>query len=83
MRLNTEGLYDPAYLQQYAIVDNEADFENALQNGSGKITSGGIISVKSSGNKIERHGISKSSHKIGKKRNKNDQGPRLNKKRKS
>lgn len=82
MRSNTEGLFDPAFLQQYAIVDNEADFESALQNGSSKITSGGIISVKSSGNKTERHGISKNSHKIGK-RNKNDQGPKSNKKRKS
>lgn len=82
MKSNTEEL-DPASLQQFAIVDREDDFEHALQNGGGKITSGGIISVKSSRNKMERHGVSKKSHQIEKKRSKNGQGSKFNKKKKS
>ena len=57
-----EGSLNPELLQQYAIVDRDADFENALQIG-GKVLSGGLVSVKSSRNKIEKHGNQKESHK--------------------
>lgn len=33
-------------LQQYTIEDRDTDFEEALQNGGGKITKSGLISVK-------------------------------------
>ncbi|KAF3440479.1 hypothetical protein FNV43_RR18763 [Rhamnella rubrinervis] len=82
MKSNTEE-FDPASLQQFAIMDRDEDFERALQNGGSKITSGGIVSVKSSRNKMESHGVSKKSHKIEKKRSKYGQGSKLNKKRKS
>lgn len=77
-----EGSLNPELLQQYAIVDRDADFENALQIG-GKVPSGGLVSVKSSGNKIEKHRNQKESHKSGKKRSKDDRGSKSNKKKKS
>ena len=61
-----EDSLNPELLQQYAIVDRDADFENALQNG-GKVPSGALVSVKSSINKIEKLGNQKESHKEGKK----------------
>lgn len=82
MKTDTDGVLDPELLQQYAIVDREADFENALQNG-GKIQSGGLISLKSSKSKIEKHGSQKESHNSGKKRSKDDRGSKSNKKKKS
>lgn len=60
-----DGLLDPDLLQGYAIVDREADFENALQNG-GKVLPGGVISVKSNRNKADK------GQKGEKKRSKND-----------
>ncbi|KAF2284280.1 hypothetical protein GH714_020215 [Hevea brasiliensis] len=53
MKTKMEGMLNPELLQQYAIVDREGDFENALKNG-GKITSGGLISVKSSRTRVEK-----------------------------
>ncbi|KAK9272602.1 hypothetical protein L1049_002976 [Liquidambar formosana] len=83
MKAKMEGLLNPEFLQHYAIADREADFENALQNGGGKIPSGGLISVKSSRNKMEKRGKQKESHKSGKKRSKDDHGSKSNKKKKS
>ncbi|KAH7843395.1 hypothetical protein Vadar_016082 [Vaccinium darrowii] len=78
-----ESSLNPELLQRYAIADREADFEKALQNGGGKVPSGGLISVKTSRNKAEKHGKQKESHKSGKKRNKDDSSSKSNKKRKS
>ena len=50
MKPDTTGVLDPELLQQYAI---GADFEDALQNGGGKVPSGGVVSVKSSRKEIE------------------------------
>lgn len=83
MKAKMEGVLNPDFLQQYAIVDREADLENALQNGGGKITSGGLISVKTSKNKIEKHGKQKESGKTGKKRSKDDHGSKSHKKKRS
>nr|GMD79002.1 RNA cytidine acetyltransferase 1 isoform X1 [Ipomoea batatas] len=65
MNAKMDGLLDPDLLQGYAIVDREADFENALQNG-GKVHPGGVISVKSNRNKADK------GYKGEKKRSKND-----------
>lgn len=48
MKIDNEGILNPEFLQEYAIVDKEADFEKALQNGVGKVSSIGLISIKSS-----------------------------------
>ena len=82
MKSKMEGSLNPELLQQYAIVDRDADFENALQIG-GKVPLGGLVSVKSGRNKIEKHGHQKESHKSGKKRSKDDHGSKSNKKKKS
>lgn len=81
MRSKMDSVLNPELLQQYAIVDREADFENALPNG-GKIQSGGLISLTSSRSKTERHANPKESHKSGKKRSKDDRGSKSNKKKK-
>ncbi|KAE7998202.1 hypothetical protein FH972_002768 [Carpinus fangiana] len=78
----TDGLLNPELLQQYAIVDREADFENALPS-KGKILPGGLVSLKSCKNKIEKHGNQKESHKSGKKRSKDDHRSNSNKKKRS
>lgn len=65
MNAKMDGLLDPDLLQGYAIVDREADFENALQNG-GKVLPGGVISVKSNRNKTDK------AYKGEKKRSKNE-----------
>ncbi|KAL7230420.1 hypothetical protein ACSBR2_008828 [Camellia fascicularis] len=84
MKAKMDGMLNPELLQQYAIADREADFEKALQNGGGKIASGGLISVKSSKKKAEKHGKQKEGHNSGKKRDKEDGGSsESNKKRKS
>ncbi|KAJ9670894.1 hypothetical protein PVL29_027062 [Vitis rotundifolia] len=83
MKAKTESLLDPDFLQQYAIADREADFEKALQNGSGKLPSGGLLSVKSSRTKMEKHGKQEKSHKSGEKRSKDHHSSKSNKKRKS
>ncbi|XP_058006358.1 RNA cytidine acetyltransferase 1 isoform X2 [Hevea brasiliensis] len=80
MKTKMEDMLNPELLQQYAIVDREGDFENALENG-GKITLGGLISVKSSRTRVEKHG-KHDGHKSGKKR-KGDDGSKSNKKSKS
>ncbi|KAM7275422.1 hypothetical protein ACFE04_017288 [Oxalis oulophora] len=74
-----EGLLDPELLKQFAIVDKEADFESALQSGK-KLSSSGLISVKSSGNKSEKREKIKES---GKKRSDDKHSPKSNKKSKS
>ncbi|XP_010249467.1 PREDICTED: RNA cytidine acetyltransferase 2-like [Nelumbo nucifera] len=83
MKAETEDLLNPEFLQQYAIVDREDDFENALQNGAGKISSSGLISVKSSKNKVGKHGKLSENNKDTKKRGKGDGGFKSNKKKKS
>ncbi|KAH9669507.1 RNA cytidine acetyltransferase 1 [Citrus sinensis] len=70
MKTKMEGLLNPELLQQYAIVDKNADLEKALQSGGGKIAAGGVISVKSSKSKIDKPAKHKESHQSGKKRNK-------------
>ncbi|XP_009629176.1 RNA cytidine acetyltransferase 1-like [Nicotiana tomentosiformis] len=82
MKAKTEGLLDPELFQQFAIVDREADFENALQNGGGKIVPGGVISVKSNKSKSEKHSKPET-EKSDKKRNKNHSGSKSHKKRRS
>lgn len=86
MNSQRDGALNPDLLQQYAIVDKEADFENALQNGSGKVLSGGLISVKSDKTKVEKQGKkieNQKNEKSEKKRNKHDHSSKSNKKRKS
>lgn len=83
MNAKMDGFLKPELLQQYAIVDREADFEHALQNGSGKVLPGGLISVKSHRDKAAKHGKKNDSQKGGKKRNKDDHGSKSNKKRKA
>ncbi|XP_009339476.2 LOW QUALITY PROTEIN: RNA cytidine acetyltransferase 1 [Pyrus x bretschneideri] len=73
MRSNSEGSLDPKLLQQYAIGDRDADFENALQNGGANLPAGGLVSVKSSRNKMDK-GKQRESHKSGEKRRKNEHG---------
>lgn len=81
MKAKMEGLLDDEFLQQYAIADKDAEFEKALQNGSGKIPSGGLISVKSSKTKPEKQ--KDSEKKSGKKRGKDDKSSKSKKKHKS
>nr|XP_004237469.1 RNA cytidine acetyltransferase 2-like [Solanum lycopersicum] len=78
----TEGLLDPELFQQFAIVDREADFESALQNGGGKISSGGVVSVKSNKSKLEKKHSKLESENSDKKRHKNNSGSKSHKKRK-
>ncbi|XP_034220704.1 RNA cytidine acetyltransferase 2 isoform X2 [Prunus dulcis] len=73
MRSNTDGL-NPELLQQYAIGDRDAELENALQNGGVKLPAGGVVSVKSSRNKMEEKGKRKSSHNSGEKWRKHEHG---------
>ncbi|KAK1320408.1 UPF0202 protein [Acorus calamus] len=55
MTAEMNEMLNPDYLQQYAIVDREADFEIALQSCSAKIPPSGLVSVKSSMSTKERH----------------------------
>ena len=82
MKPDMEGVLDPELLQRYAIVDKDADFEKALQNGGGKIASGGLVTLKSSKSKMGKHGNQKD-HTSGKKRGKSDYASKSNKKSKS
>ncbi|OVA17017.1 GNAT domain [Macleaya cordata] len=83
MKAETEGLLNPEFLQQYAIVDKEAAFADALQNGgAGKIASSGLISVKSNRKKMEKEGKPKESDKSNKKRGNDGSGSRSYKKKK-
>nr|GEX49555.1 cullin-3A isoform X2 [Tanacetum cinerariifolium] len=55
-KATSDGLLNLDILQKYAIADKDVDFESALQNGSGKLACGGIISVKSSKTEAEKYG---------------------------
>ncbi|XWS33239.1 hypothetical protein CRYUN_Cryun22dG0064400 [Craigia yunnanensis] len=83
MKAKTDGLLNPEFLQQYAIEGREADLENALENGGGKMLSGGLVSVKSSRSGVEKNGKQNESNKSGKKRGKDDRDSKSSKKRKS
>lgn len=82
MKADTESLLNPEFLQQYAIVGRETDFESALQNG-GKVAPGGVISIKSSASGTEKHKSPKENHGTGKKRGRDSHGGKSDKKRKS
>ncbi|PKA51042.1 UPF0202 protein [Apostasia shenzhenica] len=58
MNADNEGILKPDLLQQYAIVDKEGEFEKALQSGTAKVSSSGLLSVKSKRSKLE-NGIHK------------------------
>lgn len=77
----TEGLLDPELFQQFAI-DREADFENALQNGAGKIGSSGVVSIKSEKSKLKKHSKPETENS-DKKRHKNNSGSKSHKKKKA
>lgn len=78
MKSKGDGGLNPEFLQQYAIVDKEADFEKALQKGSGKLSAGALVSIKSERKKIDKQIDSE------KKRNKHDRSSsKSNKKRKT
>ncbi|KAL2531341.1 UPF0202 protein [Abeliophyllum distichum] len=81
MKAKLDGMLNPERLQKYAITDKDADFEKALQNG--KVSTSGIISVKSNRSKIEKYGKQKEIQMGEKKRNKHDHSTKSNKKRKS
>nr|TKS12370.1 UPF0202 protein [Populus alba] len=81
MKSKMEGLLNPEFLQQYAIVGEKEEFD-ALQKHGGKINPGSVISVKSNRVKPEKHGKEESS-RSGKKRGKEDRGSKSNKKSKS
>lgn len=75
MKAKMDDTLNLEYLQKYAI---EVDFGSALKNGSEKIPSSGLVSVKSSRSSVEKRGKRKESQ------NKEKQhGSRSNKKRKS
>ncbi|KAJ6916791.1 hypothetical protein NC652_019265 [Populus alba x Populus x berolinensis] len=82
MKSKMEGLLNPEFLQQYAIVGEKEEFDDALQKHGGKINPGSVISVKSNRVKPEKHGKEESS-RSGKKRGKEDRGSKSNKKSKS
>ncbi|CAN4106440.1 unnamed protein product [Withania somnifera] len=77
-----EALLDRELFQQFAIVDREADFENALQNGGGKISSSGLVSIKSNKSKLEKRSKPETENS-DKKRSKSNSGSKSHKKRKS
>ncbi|KAL0424444.1 UNVERIFIED_CONTAM: RNA cytidine acetyltransferase 1 [Sesamum radiatum] len=83
MKSKLDGSLKPDLLQQYAILDKEAEFENALQNSGAKVLSGGLVSIKSSRNKNDKHGKEIEKQKSEKKRNKHDNSSKSNKRRKS
>ncbi|KAL0432042.1 UNVERIFIED_CONTAM: RNA cytidine acetyltransferase 1 [Sesamum radiatum] len=83
MKSKLDGTLNPDLLQQYAILDKEAEFENALQNSGAKVLSGGLFSVKSNRNKNDKHGKEIEKQKSEKKRNKHDNSSKSNKRRKS
>ncbi|XP_010911901.1 RNA cytidine acetyltransferase 1 isoform X1 [Elaeis guineensis] len=82
MKAGNEGILDPEHLQQYAIVDKEGDFEKALQNGGGKLSASGLLSVKSNKVKMEKQGKYNEMTK-GKRKGKDGDRLRSNKKKKS
>ncbi|KAG1346399.1 putative RNA cytidine acetyltransferase 1 [Cocos nucifera] len=82
MKAGNEGILDPEHLQQYAIADREGDFEKALQNGRGKLSASGLLSVKSNKVKMEKQGKYNEMSK-GKRKGKDGDRLRSNKKKKS
>ncbi|PHT39483.1 UPF0202 protein [Capsicum baccatum] len=82
MKAKSEGLLDPELFQQFAIVDREAEFGNALRNGGGKIVPGSVVSVESKKFKLEKHS-NPETEKSGKKRSKDRSGLKSSKKRRS
>ncbi|KAJ6803117.1 RNA cytidine acetyltransferase 1-like [Iris pallida] len=81
MKAENEVALNPEYLQQYAIVDKDGDFEKALQNGA-KVSAGGLISVKSSRSKQEKHEKDKDWSKSKRKGKSDSERSRSNKKKK-
>ncbi|KAI3748538.1 hypothetical protein L6452_11677 [Arctium lappa] len=81
MKAKSDSLLNLDFLQRYAIADKDVDFESALQNGSGKIPSGGVVSVKSSKTKAEKYG--KPKEKSDKKRSKDGQSSKSSKKKRT
>ena len=82
--LNTEkDAFDPELFRQYAIEDENPEFEKALQN-SKQIPKDGVISVKSS-KKEKEHGKHRESDKSGNRRGREEHGSasKSKKKRKS
>lgn len=84
MKVESEGMLNSEILQKYAIVDRDADFESALQNGLGKISSSGLISVKSNRKKVDKKHEKLEDMQKGNKKRGNDGGSsKLKKKKKS
>jgi N-acetyltransferase 10 len=79
MKSKIEGLLNPEFLQQHAIVGREEELENALQEHGGKIKPGGVVSAKPKGVKPDKHGKQESGRSGGK-RSKEDVGSKSNKK---
>ena len=79
MNESLEDTLNPEQLQQYAILCREADFEEALQNGDGKISKSGLISVKA-GVKERSKGKDKEDMRHGKRKENNRGDKRPNKK---
>lgn len=82
MKAENEGISESEHLQQYAIVDGEGDFEKALQNGGGKLSASGLLSVKSNRVKMDKQGKYNEMSK-GKRKGKDGDKSRSNKKKKS
>ncbi|XP_076938228.1 RNA cytidine acetyltransferase 1-like [Bidens hawaiensis] len=76
---NNDGALNPEFLQRYAIADRDVEFESALRNG----VPGGVISVRSSKTKAEKHGKSKDNDKSDKKRSKDGSSSKSSKKRRT
>ncbi|XP_020080248.1 RNA cytidine acetyltransferase 1-like [Ananas comosus] len=68
-----EGNVNPEYLEQYAIVHREGDYEEAFQN-EGKASSSGTLSAKSNRRKRDRPGKHKEMVKAKRKENDSDRG---------
>lgn len=83
MRAGNEGTLNPEYLQQYAIVDREGEFEKALQNVGGKVSGSGLLSVKSNRPEMDKHGKHKETTKSKRKGRNDGDRSRSNKKKKS
>ncbi|KAG0484369.1 hypothetical protein HPP92_008448 [Vanilla planifolia] len=53
MKADNEGIFNPEHLQRFAIFDRDEEFEKALQGGTNKVSSSGLLSVKSNRSKVE------------------------------
>lgn len=82
MKAEREDVLNSEYLQQYAIDDREGDFQKAIQNGV-KVSTSGLISVKSSCTEREKHERKKEASKSKRKGKGDDNKSRSNKKKKS